>query len=338
MYRLLILFILLTSFYSCSKASKFPKIEGQTMGTTYHIKYSQKDIKLSSKEVNSQVAELLKNINLSMSTYIKTSEISKFNSSTSLEWSSASDGILKVTNRALEIGHLTNGSYDPTIGPLVNLWGFGPGGKREVPSQERIKEAMKGVGLSMISLDLDKKLWKKNNANVYVDLSSLAKGYGVDEVAKLLEELGITDYMVEIGGEVRTKGSKLGHPWKIAIESPDIENPSKSYQKVLSLNDAALATSGNYRNFFTQSNKNYSHTINFKTGRPVAHTLASVSVANTGSCMDADAWATALMSLGYEEGMKLAEQLKLSAYFIYKLDTQKNFVAKGTTEFNKLFK
>lgn len=338
MYRLLILFILLIGITSCSKTVKFPKIQGQTMGTTYHIKYSQKNVKLSSKEVNAQVDKLLKNINLSMSTYIKTSEISKFNSSPSTEWTSASEGILKVTSKALSIGELTNGSYDPTIGPLVNLWGFGPTGKREVPSDDSIKEAMQSVGLSMVSLDLEKKLWKKNNPKVYVDLSSLAKGYGVDEVARLLEELGSSDYMVEIGGEVKTKGSKLGHPWKIAIESPDIENPTNSYQKVLSLNSAALATSGNYRNFFTQNHKNYSHTINFKTGRPVAHTLASVSVANSGSCMDADAWATALMSLGYEEGIKLAEQLKLSAYFIYKLDSQKNFVAKGTTEFNKLFK
>ncbi|WP_372654754.1 FAD:protein FMN transferase [Halobacteriovorax sp.] len=334
----MILFILLAGISSCSRTSKFPKIEGQTMGTTYHIKYSQKNIELSSEEVNAKVAELLKNINLSMSTYIKSSEISKFNSDPSLEWRSASKEILKVTSKALSIGELTAGSYDPTIGPLVNLWGFGPNGKRVVPSDDKIQEAMKSVGLSMISLDLDKKLWKKNNAKVYVDLSSLAKGYGVDEVASLLEELGTTDYMVEIGGEVRTSGTKLGHPWKIAIESPDIENPTKSYPKVLSLNNAALATSGNYRNFFTQSNKNYSHTINFKTGSPVAHTLASVSVVNSGSCMDADAWATALMSLGYEEGIKLAEKLKLSAYFIYKLDTQKNFIAKGTTEFNKLFK
>lgn len=308
------------------------------MGTTYHIKYVPGTISLSTKEVKFKVDELLKKINLSMSTYIPTSEISEFNKGQSLEWRSATDDILFVTNTALEIGKRTGGSYDPTIGPLVNLWGFGPSGKREIPNNKQIKKALESVGLSKISVDLIQKKWKKNHPKAYVDLSSLAKGFGVDKVSELITTLGSENFMVEIGGEVRTAGSKNGRPWKIAIESPDIENPGKSYQKVLSLNSAALATSGNYRNFFTQNKKNYSHTINFKTGRPVAHTLASVSVLNSGSCMNADAWATALMSLGFEKGIKLAEELKLAAYFVYKLDHQKNFISKGTSEFNKLIK
>ncbi len=338
MYRLLILFIFLLGVSSCSKSSKVLKIQGQTMGTTYHVKYTSDGIKLSKDEVKTQIDKLLIKVNQSMSTYIKTSEISEFNSTTNLEWKSASSEILKVTNRALEIGKLTGGSYDPTIGPLVNLWGFGPNGKRVVPSDAAITSAMEGVGLEKISLNLEENQWKKNHPKVYVDLSSLAKGYGVDVVANLLASLGSHNFMVEIGGEVKTKGSKFGKPWRIAIESPSTESPGSTYQKVLDLGSQSLATSGNYRNFFKEGHKNYSHTINFKTGRPVAHTLASVSVATKESCMDADAWATALMSLGFEKGIKLAEELKIAAYFVYKLDSQKNFVAKGTTEFNKLFK
>lgn len=308
------------------------------MGTTYHIKYVNDGVSLSSTEIKVAVDKLLKKVNQSMSTYIKTSEISEFNSLKSLKWVSASPEILFVTNKALEVGRLTQGSYDPTIGPLVNLWGFGPTGKRQVPSDEAIASAMEGVGLEKISLNIEKGEWKKNHSRVYVDLSSLAKGYGVDVVAKLIESYGSKDFMVEIGGEVKTRGSKLGVPWKIAIESPDRKDQTVPYQKVLELGSHALATSGDYRNFFIENKKSYSHTINFKTGKPVAHTLASVSVATDDSCMEADAWATALMSLGFKEGSELAEKLKIAAYFVYKLDSQDNFVSKGTTEFNKLFK
>ncbi|CBW27062.1 thiamine biosynthesis lipoprotein [Halobacteriovorax marinus SJ] len=338
MCRLLFLFIFSLGFVACSNSSKPLIIDGKTMGTTYHIKYFQSEVELNRKELKNSVDALLVSVNQSMSTYIKSSEISTFNKSRQMTWQKASKEILFVTNRALEIGHKTGGSYDPTLGPLVNLWGFGPNGKREVPEASAIAKARESVGLSLLSVDVEKGQWKKNHPNVYVDLSSLAKGYGVDEVALLLGRSGAKNYMVEIGGEVRTSGSKNGAPWKIAIESPDIENPKAIYPKILNLNNAALATSGNYRNFFTQNKKNYSHTIDFKTGRPVAHTLASVSVANTDSCMNADAWATALMSLGFEKGYKLAQELKLAAYFIYKLDNNKHFVSKGTDEFNKLFK
>ena len=333
-----ITFLLIITLFvsSCSEAPKILKFSGSTMGTTYNIKYLS-DSNKSIDIIKLLVDQALIDLNNKMSTYIPSSDLSKFNKDTSLEWISAPSELLFVVNHALSIGHLSNGSFDPTIGPLVNLWGFGPSGVRKVPSEEKIQQSLKSVGLDKIQVDLKKSQWKKTTKSVYVDLSALAKGYGVDKVSSLLEERGIHNYMVEIGGEVKTLGSKSTGPWIIAIESPDTENKSKTYQKLVSLKSKSMATSGNYRNFFKKENKHYSHTINFKTGRPVSHTLASVSVIDNSSCMNADAWATALMSMGYEKGLEIAEKLKISAYFIYKLDSQSDFLVKETTEFKKQF-
>jgi len=306
------------------------------MGTTYHIRYIGKGSTDKSPIFKEEVDKRLQSINQSMSTYIPTSELSVFNKSRSLEWQVISAELLKVVKHALVVGEKSHGAFDPTIGPLVNLWGFGPKGKREVPSKESIHNALKNVGLDKIELDYKKLLWKKMTKDVYVDLSALAKGFGVDEVANILEEQGILNYMVEIGGEVKTMGSKGSKPWIIAIESPGLEKEAGPYQRLLELKTHSLATSGNYRNFFKQGDTHYSHTIDFKTGKPVSHTLASVSVADSASCMNADAWATALMSMGVEKGFKVAEQLKIAAYFIYKLDSSSEFVIKQTTEFTKL--
>jgi len=308
------------------------------MGTTYHILYIGNSNEDNSQELKTAVDKNLLALNGVMSTYIPNSELSIFNHSKSLEWQPISKSLSKVVGHALEVGKMSGGAFDPTIGPLVNLWGFGPKGKREIPSKEDITKALENVGLEKIELNSSKLLWKKKTRDVYVDLSALAKGFGVDEVAGLLESKGIENYMVEIGGEVKTKGSKKSGPWVIAIESPSIKEGAGSYHKILQLNSKALATSGNYRNFFKQNNKHYSHTINFKTGRPVAHTLASVSVADNEACMNADAWATALMSLGLDKGFELARKLKIPAYFIYKLDSSNDFDVKETEEFTKLTK
>lgn len=334
-----ITFLLISLFFvsSCSKGPSVLKFSGQTMGTTYNIKYlsnSQTPVDVIKPLVDQSLIDL----NNQMSTYIAVSDLSKFNKRTSLDWVDAPKELLFVVNHALNVGHLSNGSFDPTIGPLVNLWGFGPNGKRRVPSDKLIMEAIKSVGLDKITIDLNQSRWKKNSELVYVDLSALAKGYGVDKVGSLLEERGIHNYMVEIGGEVKTLGSKKSGPWVIAIESPSLEGQEQGHQKLVSLNSKSMATSGNYRNFFKEGSTNYSHTINFKTGRPVSHTLASVSVVDNNSCMNADAWATALMSMGYEKGLEIAEKLKISAYFIYKLDSEKNFSVRETTEFKKQFK
>ncbi|WP_127713941.1 FAD:protein FMN transferase [Halobacteriovorax sp. HLS] len=332
--NLLILWALVC-FISCSNEPKLLKYEGKTMGTTYHIKYSFSG-KDHSAELKLATDRTLISLNKIMSTYIADSEISLFNSSASTEWVGASKELLLVVDHALKVGRETDGVYDPTIGPLVNLWGFGPSGQRQVPSDIEIEKKLRSVGLDKLEVDLKKQAWKKSIGSVYVDLSSLAKGYGVDKIATLLESKGINNYMVEIGGEVRTRGSKAGKPWVIAIESPSQKEGKNSYQRLVNLNSHAMATSGNYRNFFKQKNKTYSHTIDYRTGRPVSHTLASVSVVDSKSCMNADAWATALMAMGYEKGFEIAEKLNIAAYFIYKLDSMSTFAVAQTTEFRKL--
>jgi thiamine biosynthesis lipoprotein len=175
---------------------------------------------------------------------------------------------------------------------------------------------------------------------VYLDLSALAKGFGVDKVAGFLAKNSVKSFMVEIGGEVKTLGKKLdGQSWRIAIEAPHPKSQGESFQKVLELNSLSLATSGSYRNFFMQNGKKYSHTIDVKSGRPVAHTVASVSVAHKESCMKADALATALMAMGLEKGVKFAEEQGIAAYFVYRVDGQevRTFATKETKAFRQLF-
>jgi len=328
-------------FSGClSKEGELIHISGRTMGTHYNVKfYSSKD--LDSKELaQEEIDTILKKVNKEMSTYLKESEISYFNNSDRIGWISISKSFFKVTEYALNLAKNTEGRFDPTIGPLVNLWGFGPGGERKVPKEEEIKAAQMRVGFDKILLNKEKSEIKKKVPGIYLDLSSLAKGFGVDQVSDFLESKKIQSYMVEIGGEVRTLGKKIkGGAWRIAIEAPHPENSGEQYQKILDLNKMSLATSGNYRNFFMENGQKFSHTLDSKTGRPVAHTLASVSVAHPESCMKADALATALMAMGVEKGLDFAQKEGIAAYFVFRDDGQEGqpFVTKETTEFSRLF-
>lgn len=328
-------------FCACNKQATLVHIEGRTMGTQYNVKFFTSNGELGDKEkAKEEIDEVLKKVNKEMSTYLKDSEISYFNQTDRLGWLKISKDFFNVTVYALKLAEETEGAFDPTIGPLVNLWGFGPGGERKVPEQVQIEEALKRVGYDKISLNSEKFEIKKKVPGVYLDLSALAKGFGVDKVADFIESKGIANYMVEIGGEVRTKGQKGDKSsWKIAIEAPHPTSQGESYQRILNLNSLSLATSGNYRNFFMENGKKYSHTINSKTGNPVAHSLASVSVADSGSCMKADALATALMAMGQTKGFEYAERNNIAAYFVYREDGQEDqkFVTRETTLFKQLF-
>lgn len=310
------------------------------MGTTYSIKYIPTGKTPKITVVNYEVNGLLERVNQEMSTYIKDSEISKFNNSTEPGMPfKISPDFFNVLLFSMQVAKETKGRFDPTIGPIVNLWGFGPDGKRKVPTEDEIRLAKFKSGFNKLSLQPKESSIVKQVKGLYVDLSASAKGFGVDKVGEYLESLGINNYMIEIGGEVRTKGSKNGKMWTIAIESPHPTDPTKPFQKVLKLKNHAVATSGNYRNFFEKDGKKYGHTIDFRTGKPTSHTLASVTVVNSGKCMETDAWATALMVMGPVEGLEFAEKKGLSAYFIYRLAGQKegSFVEKATTHFEKEF-
>ena len=298
------------------------KLSGETMGTTYHITVLNNGEAKADKEVIQQaVDKQLQQVNQQMSTYIPDSELSQLSSAPVDKAIKVSPDLFDVLMLSLQVSWLSNGAFDITVGPLVDLWGFGPGGAEhedKVPTPEQIAEARKNVGYDALELDMVGHTVTKHR-NVTLDLSGVAKGFGVDKVAELLDYAGFTDYMVEIGGELRLKGhNPRGEPWRIAIEEPDPGSIHVVHQ-ALNISNEAMATSGDYRNYFEKNGRRYSHTIDPSTGYPIQHKLASVTVI-AKNCAEADALATALDVLGPEKGMKLAKQQNLPVYMIVKRD------------------
>jgi len=240
-----------------------------------------------------------------------------------------------TTAKALGFSEISGGAFDPTVGPLVNLWGFGPdAGAEALPSDTVIDEAKASVGFSAISVrapEADGGAAIRKSAQRRLDLSAIAKGLGVDQVYALLDDHGYANFLVEIGGEVRVKGDKDGLGWKIAVEKPI--KGERAVEQLLSLKNVALATSGDYRNYREIDGVAYSHTIDPSTGRPVTHQLASVTVADS-ECAMADGWATTLLVLGPTKGFELAIARNLPAMFIERVDDE--FVVKQTPRFERL--
>jgi thiamine biosynthesis lipoprotein len=241
--------------------------------------------------------------------------------------------LVDVVRRALEVAADSDGAFDPTISPLVGLWNFGADAEDgDLPTDEDIDNARRHVDYRLIETRSEPPALRKTDPLVRLDLSAIAKGHGVDRVAALLNEAGFSAWMVEIGGEVRTQGTKPdGSPWRIGIEQPVAGR--RILDSALDLGDSALATSGDYRNFFESNGVRYQHTINPATGRPVTHSLASVTVL-ADDCMTADAWATTLMVLGPEAGADWAEDRGIRAYFI--LHARDGFSTAQTTGFPAL--
>ncbi len=317
-YLIIVGFFLSAVVVGCSTSSREVKsFTGSTMGTAYSIKYVQEKSSRSTKDIKKAVDAKLEKVNSMMSTWDPKSDISRINQSSADKWLDLHPDLSELIGFAFDLSEKTNGKYDVSCGPLINLWGFGPNGQNKVPTELQIKKAIQISGYGKIDLDIKENKLKKRFKAGYIDLSSIAKGYGVDKVAQTLEGFGIKNYMVEIGGEIRTRGKKKDIPWKIAIESPRKED-NKTYNKVLNLTDCAMATSGDYRNFFKKDKKRYSHTIDPESGSPVQNDLASVTVAIVnGKCYKADAWATALMASGKERGLALATKFEIPAHFIY---------------------
>ncbi|MEO1888648.1 MAG: FAD:protein FMN transferase [Cycloclasticus sp.] len=289
--------------------------KGQTMGTSYHVTLSTTVSASDSEALQKDIDDVLLQVNQSFSTYIKSSEISELNRYTDSEGQTKSQEFIALLEEALRISDITQGAYDITVGPLVNLWGFGPEFKADdVPSSVEITKALEKVGHKNIVIDRNTNQVKKLNPGIYLDFSSIAKGYGVDKVAELVESEGFTNYMVEIGGEMRVRGvNPQGNNWRVAIEKPDVS--ARSIYKVINVTNIAIATSGDYRNFFEIGGIKFSHTIDPNTGRPVQHNLASVTVLDKSS-MTADAWATAFMVLGSKKGYDLAMVNNLAVLFL----------------------
>ncbi len=308
------------------------------MGTTYTIKVvtkgPQAESSLKQEDVRRLIEERLTEVNDKMSTYLPSSELSRFNSSRSTEPFPVSAETLQVFEEAQRISAATGGAFDVTVGSLVNLWGFGPKAKpAAIPSSSEIEGLRAKIGWGKIEVDAVRSTIRKSESEIYCDLSAIAKGYAVDRVAESLTALGVGDYMVEVGGEVRTRGRNAeGEPWRIAIERPDMTQ--RAFQEVVPLSGMAMATSGDYRNFYERDGVRFSHTIDPRTGRPIQHRLASVSVIDP-ACIRADGYATALMVLGEDEGFELAKEQGLAALFLVR--SGEEFEEKATPAFEALF-
>lgn len=290
------------------------EFSGNIMGTSYHIKVAALMSEQESAETASAIEDTLKRIDGKMSTYKPDSELSKLNTAPAGTPVPLSDETFKVFGLALDVNAQSDGAFDITVGPLVNAWGFGPDEPLTPPSDETLKRLAALTGRDKISLDNAAQTVTKAADGVYCDLSAIAKGYAVDMAAETIAGRGYENYMVEIGGEVRTAGqNSAGLPWHIAIEKP--LDGERALEEVVGLSGISLATSGNYRNFYITDGKRMSHTIDPKTGRPVEHQLASVSVIYP-DCALADAYATTIMVLGPEKGLAFAEERGLAVMLI----------------------
>lgn len=302
------------------------------MGTTYSVKITDLPPGYTPDSLRAGIKRILTSIDAQMSTYNADSEVSRFNATRSTDWIPISPDTLLVIDEALRLGRLTHGAFDVTVDPLVRLWGFGTTVPQQLPpSEERIRGIVDNVNYTHIQTQESPPAVRKKHVDISIDLSAIAKGFGVDKIAEYLSTANIDNYLVEIGGELRGRGcNPQGVPWQIAIEQPLAGQ--RSVQRIIPLADWAIATSGDYRNFFEQDKRRYSHMIDPVTGRPVRHTLASVTVLSP-STMVADGMATALMVLGPDAGVELAKREKLAAVFITK--TENGFVESSTPEFDE---
>jgi thiamine biosynthesis lipoprotein len=286
------------------------------MGTTYSVKVVADALDGEERQrIAAVIEETLAEVNRLMSTYDPDSELSRLNRHRSSEPFPVSPPTLEVLRVAQSVSELSGGAFDVTVGPLVAAWGFGADG-REVsrPTPGELEQLRERVGYELVSIDVASSSVSKANPDTVCDLSAVAKGYAVDRVAAALLALGFANFLVEVGGEVKVRGeNEAGAPWRLGIEAPD-QAPHR-VQRAIELRDAAMATSGDYRSFYLQDGARVSHIIDPRSGRPIDHNLAAVSVIHEDAVY-ADALATALLVLGPEAGYALAEREGLAAYFI----------------------
>lgn len=300
-------------FLSCKKNnSEYQYLTGFALGTSFSIIYESTDQVNYEKQVDS----LIKVINGSLSTYIAESDISRINDGDTTVI--VDDYFTEVFSKSKKIYQESEGAFDPSVGVLVNAWGFGPENEMLALDSAKIKSLLRWVGFDKVSIEKGKVVSAMDS--VYLDFNAIAKGYMVDVIGRYLETRRIDNYLVEIGGEVRARGiNDKGVPWKIAIEKPNFDE-TRSFQAVVALNNEAMATSGNYRKFKVDENtgNRYAHTIDSKTGYPSKNSLLSASVIASQDCADVDGYATAFMAMGFERTkIFLKEHPELKAFLIY---------------------
>ncbi len=309
---------------------------GATMGTTYSVNLWGPDLPDEIvTAMGDTVAGRLAEVNRLMSTYDPDSELSRFNQRRDTTPTVISPLTFEVLAAALEVSRSSDGIFDVTVGPLVEAWGFGPGGRPPTPpTAEDLERLSAAVGYRLLRLDSTTGTVAKAHADVEVDLSAIAKGFGVDRVAAALEGADIAGYLVEVGGELRAAGRKPdGAPWRVAIERPDASR--RAVHQVIDLLDLAVATSGDYRHFYERDGRRYAHLIDPVTLSPVRHAGTSVSVFHP-SCMVADAWATALSVLGPDRGHALAQRQGIAALFVWQGQADTAYLSRATDAFATL--
>jgi len=291
------------------------QFSGETMGTGYVVKLAGAAPGAAPLEaLRADVQAALDGVDRGMSLYRPQSELMRLNRQPASAPMALSGGLFEVLAAGQRVAELSQGAFDVTVAPLVDAWGFGPQKRREVPAADAVQAGRAAVDYRSLRLDAQQRTATKAHAALQADLGGIAKGYGVDLAARAIEALGLEDYMIEVGGEVRTRGrNAAGQPWQIGIEEPDAV-PQRA-RKVVPLAGRAMATSGDYRIYFEQAGRRYSHEIDPRSAAPIAHGLASVTVV-ADDCMAADALATALIVLGPQAGWALAQRERLAAYFI----------------------
>lgn len=297
----------------CTQRPRLERFQwkGGTMGTFFSITVLHSGTPQERFDsLKMAIDAALDRVNRQMSTYIPDSEISRFNNFRDTTDFAVSPEFGLVVKTALQVAVETDGAFDITVGPLVDLWGFGPPGPpQHLPTEEEIVRELERVGYHCLQVT-DVTHIRKLNPDVRIDLSAIAKGYAVDLVSELVESMGFKNYMIDIGGEIYARGLNAnGEYWNVGIDTPAASSmPGESVQKVLALSDVAVATSGDYRNFTEIGGVVYSHEIDPRTGWPVSHKLASATVI-ASSCMIADAYATGVMVLGPVDGLELLSRL-----------------------------
>jgi len=315
MRRICIIGMLLALLFGCQPPLQDVHFNGSTMGTTWSVSAHSLPENLDPGRLKNQLQQQLDQVNRLMSTYDPESEVSRFNRSASRDWFTLSQETFEVIELAQQVSDLTGGAFDITVGPLVELWGFGASARKEkLPSELQVAEQLAKVGYQKLELRQKPPAIRKRQPQLQIDLSAVAKGYAVDLLADLLQRNGVINYLVEVGGELRVSGMRPDKtPWKIAIEKP-LEG-TREVEKIFPLTGTGLATSGNYRNFYIENGQRYVHTINPVNGRPIYHQLGSATVLDP-ACARADALATALMVLGEARGRQLVEAHHIAAYFL----------------------
>lgn len=315
----------------CSPTPHFFTIHGEALGTFYTISVAEASRDMTAERAQQLADKTLDRVNRLMSTYLEDSELSRFNQYAGDAPFQLSGETYKVFEIAQTISEQSDGAFDITVGPLVNVWGFGPEAFRQAPEAATINALLERVGYKKLTLHPEDRI-SKARPDLYCDLSAIAKGYAVDAVAEAFEQAGTRNYMIEVGGEIRVSGKNThGMDWTLGIESPKTD--VRELHTAVRIGQGALATSGDYRNMYELDGRLVSHTIDPHTGYPIPHALASASVIHS-SCTWADGYATALMALGPEKAMGFAREHHLAVMLLIHDANVNEFTEVSTPEFD----